>query len=178
MRLVAACARKLAMQMRPVRSDATTHDTIENGALGNAGGRGHAAIRGRNRTRGPAASRPLWCSLNCTYMPIYAIRGTKFALTAQNGMEDELSGRALDALRRRASLPTAAGTRPAPSGPADSSPRIADIEQGSQPPPARNQRKMRVSIGRHVVSGNEAVSRRSCHLERSIQSCSPRPKYS
>lgn len=82
MRLGAACARKWAMQMRPVRLDATTHDTIENGALENAGERGHAAIRGRNRTRGPVASRPLWCSLNCTYMLIYAIRGTKFALTA------------------------------------------------------------------------------------------------
>lgn len=152
MRLGAGCVRKWAMQMRPVRSDATTHDTIENGALGNAGERGRAAMRGHNRTRGPVASRPLWCSLNCTYMPIYAIRGTKFALTAQNGMEDELSGRALDALRRRASLPTAAGTRPTPSGAADSSPRITDIKRGSQLPPARSQRKMRVSAGRRVVN--------------------------
>lgn len=152
MRLGAACARTCAMQMRPVRLDATTHDTIENGALENAGERGRAATRGHNRTCGPVASRPFWCSLNCTYMPIYAIRGTKFALTAQNGMEDELSGRALDAPRRRASLPIAAGTRPTPSGPADSRPRIADIERGSQPPPARNQRKMRVSAGRRIVN--------------------------
>lgn len=167
------------MQIRPVRLDATAHDTIENGALGNAGERGRAATRDHDRTRSPVVARPLWCSLNCTYMPIYAIRGTKFALTAQNGMEDELSGRALDVLRRRASLPTAAGTRPTPSGPADSCQRFTDIKRGSQPPPARNQSKMRVSTGRRVVSGNEAVNRRrSCHLERSIQSCSPRPRYS
>lgn len=53
-------------------------------------------------------------------------------------MEDELSGRAFDALRRRASLPTAAEARPTPSGAADSRRRIAGIERSSLPPQAHH----------------------------------------
>ena len=67
-------------------------------------------------------------------------------------MEDELSGRAFDTLRRRASLPTAAEARPTPSGAADSRRRIADIERSSLPLPAHSQRKTRVPTGRRVVN--------------------------